>query len=149
VGRWSQSDWRSHSTGKSWVYPIYFNFDEKGDWSYAQPEEIDFEFTVKDHNDEEQPLRKKGPHDSTETLGVYLAPDGNNKTAIQELRKKSERWRDLVRTGHLSSKDAWIALNSTVIKTLEFPLPALTLKKKECEHHGTSIKYRLATFSIK
>jgi len=131
------------------VYPIYFNFDEKGDWSYAQPEEIDFEFTVKDHNDEEQPLRKKGPHDSTETLGVYLAPDGNNKTAIQELRKKSERWRDLVRTGHLSSKDAWIALNSTVIKTLEFPLPALTLKKKECEHHGTSIKYRLATFSIK
>ena len=38
--------------GKSWVYAIDFTFDDKGDWSYTQPEEIDFDFTVKDHNDE-------------------------------------------------------------------------------------------------
>ena len=69
---------------------------------------------------------------SINTLGVTLAPDGNNAKAIVELRQKSQKWKDLVDTGHLKGSDVFLALHSTIYKSLQYPLPALTLTEKEC-----------------
>jgi hypothetical protein len=48
------------------------------------------------------------------------------------MKGKAEEWRDLMRTGHLQQDDAWQALETTILKTLEYPLPALTLTETEC-----------------
>jgi hypothetical protein len=118
--------------GKSFVYPIVFEFDAQGRWSYQKTDDIDFNFTVCDHNDERQPLDQLEADQGQCTLGVHLAPDGNNKAAVDYLMHKSEQWKDMINTGHLQRTDAWQALETTILKTLEYPLPALTLTEKEC-----------------
>ena len=65
-------------------------------------------------------------------LGVFLAIDGGNDVQIKHMRRVAEVWYDQIRVGHLSRYDAWSALQSTVMKTLEYPLLALTLTEAEC-----------------
>ena len=74
-------------------------------------------------------------HASTgkETLGVHLAPDGNNKDAFESLMTKAKTWHDNIRVGHLSpSLLAWQATTTSILKSLKYPLPALTLSYDEC-----------------
>ena len=77
------------------------------------------------------------------TLGVTLAPDGNKKDIIQALLEKATKWADLVQSGHLLREEAWRALNSTIMKGLEYPLLATTLTEEETDiifspHHGSA-----------
>ena len=111
-----------------------FKFDQKGQWQYKKVEEIDYPFTVKDHTDEVQPLSQFEANQGKETLGVILSPDGNNKEAVNELRLKSETWRDNIQAGHIERHEAWQAISTTIMKTLQYPLPALTLTEDECKH---------------
>ena len=66
-------------------------------------QEIDSNFTIYDLIDEQQPLSQKEAHDGLETLGVILAPDGNNKKMITKLKSKTEKWKDLITSGHITS----------------------------------------------
>ena len=66
------------------------------------------------------------------TLGVELAPDGNNDSMIDRLRQKAEEWGSNVRSGHLNRHESWLALNSTIMRSLLYPLPALTLTEDQC-----------------
>ena len=65
-------------------------------------------------------------------LGVYLSADGKNTRQKKELRKVAERWGDKVSVGAITKKDAWTALTTTVMKTLEYPLLATTLTQDDC-----------------
>jgi hypothetical protein len=118
---------------KSWVYPIDFDFTPDGTWYYRSPEEIDFAFTVRDHDDIRQPLPQFDASTGKETLGVILAPDGNNDDAFTHMLQQSCLWADHVKTGHLNASDVWRALHTTVLKQLEYPLPALTLTQQQCK----------------
>jgi hypothetical protein len=61
-------------------------------------------------------------------LGVLrLAPDGNNEDKVKHLRGVAEKWKDHIRTEHLQHHEAWYALTAMVMKTIEYPLLALTL----------------------
>ena len=86
---------------KSWVYPIEFGFDQSGQWHYKSKDEIGAEFTVKDHNNQLGPLQTLNVSEGRETLGLLLAPDGNNEDAVDELLKKATEWKELVQVGHL------------------------------------------------
>ena len=118
---------------KSWVYPIDFEFDNNGKWGYKSAEDIGFNFVVKDENNILQPLDTLTASTGKETLGVILAPDGNNSDAVTALKNKAVEWKELIRTGHLKRKTAWQAVETTILKTIEYPLPALTLTPKECQ----------------
>jgi hypothetical protein len=43
------------------------------------------------------------------------------------------RWADNLRTGNISRQEIWIALQSTILRTLAYPLPALQLTKAQCK----------------
>ena len=118
---------------KSWVYPIGFKFDAGGKWSYDTTVKEHYNFQVKDHNEVMRTMPTFNPSEGKETLGVYLAPDGNNKEMIEYLKGKATEWSDLVRTGHLNRKDARQALDTTIMKSIEYCLPAMTLTSKECQ----------------
>ena len=64
-------------------------------------------------------------------LGVFLTVDRNDNTHVAEMRKTAEEWYEKVRVGHLTMYDAWMVFNSTVLKTLEYPLLVLTLTEAE------------------
>lgn len=74
-------------------------------------------------------LRRFECENSQERLGVFSAPDGNMRGQI----KKMEEWAEPMRAGRLQSHEAWILLTTTIWKTLEYPLLALSLTKLECE----------------
>jgi hypothetical protein len=119
---------------KSFVYPVIFDFDAAGVWHYRKAEDIEYQFTVPDCDNNIQHLELLDSSDGRCTLGVHLAPDGTNDSAIQHLRRKAEVWRDYIKTGHLTKKDAWLATETTIMRSLLYPLPALTLTEKECNH---------------
>ena len=117
---------------KSWIYPIDFGFEPSGQWYYKHTDSITQRFTVRDHTGQRRDLDKIEPDQGKETLGVLLAPDGNNTHAIEALTNKSEQWSEYVSTGHLTASEARLALDSTIMQTLAYPLQALTLSEKEC-----------------
>ena len=92
----------------------------------------EYKFHVHDHNNNLKRMDTMEVNEGKETLRVFLAPDGNNKDMIEHLKEKAEHWNDLVNTGHLSRNDAQRALSTTIMKTMEYGLPALTMTKKEC-----------------
>ena len=116
----------------TWVFPINFVFDDKGDWKYDSVENIGAEFSVLDCNNVRTTLDQHEASVGKSTLGVYLAPNGNNNAAVEYLVGKAKAWRDLIRAGHLERREAWQAVESTIMKTVEYPLAALTLTEKEC-----------------
>ena len=117
---------------KSWIYAIDFGFHESGKWYYRTKDEINQEFTVIDHTGLRRELTKIEPHQGKETLGVILSPDGNNDAEVEILYDKAREWSDYVLTGHLTANEARLALDTTIMKTLSYPLPALTLTESEC-----------------
>ena len=51
---------------------------------------------------------------------------------VNTLRQKAEEWKPNIQSGHLNRLEAWLALNSTIMKSLLYPLPALTLTEAQC-----------------
>jgi hypothetical protein len=67
-----------------------------------------------------------------ETLGVFIAMDGNQRTQKAELLLKTQRWVDQVRIGRLSQAEVWFSLTLYIMKTLEYPLMATSLTQRQC-----------------
>ena len=59
-----------------------------------------------------------------EALGICSCPDGKMHNQVQHLRKKVAAWMDGIRTGRVPKEVAWYCLNSTIMKTIEYPLVA-------------------------
>ena len=53
---------------------------------------------------------------------------------VEALKAKAEEWRDHINSGHLNKSDAWQALETTIMKSLQYPMKALTLSKDECKN---------------
>lgn len=58
--------------------------------------------------------------------------DGDNKTHIEHMQRVADEWYEKVRVGHLTRFDAQTAFNSTIMKSLDYPLLALTLTNDDC-----------------
>ena len=106
---------------------------KRGKWICidAKTDEMDLVATTKDG--QQVSLKYMLSHQAMSMLGVYLAPDGNNKDQIKHLRKTTSRWASCIRTGHASAREAWVAINTTITKTVQYCLPATTLTQKDCD----------------
>ena len=62
-------------------------------------------------------------------VGVFLAPNGNQKAQWKALYKKAQVWAGKVRASPLDPEAMWIAMSCTIIKGLEYPLAAITLSE--------------------
>ena len=67
------------------------------------------------------------------TLGVTLAPDGNNVDLATALEEKANTWADLILSGHLQKEEAWRVMQSTIIRGLEYPLIATKVTEAETD----------------
>ena len=64
-------------------------------------------------------------------LGAFLTVDGNDDTQVNEMREIAEQWHKKERVGHLNRIDAWLVLNTTVMKSLEYPLLVTNFSQAE------------------
>jgi hypothetical protein len=117
---------------KSYVYPIDFKFNRAGKVQYKLLQEINSRFEVPNAEGTMTALRQLEASEASETLGVFLAPDGNNSAAKQALTEKALLWSEYIHKGHLSASDVMTAMDTTITPSLHYPLAALTLTEKEC-----------------
>ena len=78
-------------------------------------------------------LNKIETNEAIETLGVHLAPNGNEIPQFEALKSKALKWANRMKQrGILSKQDAWIGFTSTILKTLQYPLPVTCLTEAQC-----------------
>lgn len=103
-------------------------------WRYASKTDVPGDILVRDADDRQKILPRLEPHVANETLGIFLAMDGNQKAEVTKLRQKTSVFAEQIRTGFIQRDEAWHALNSTILKTLEYPMEAINLTKRQWDY---------------
>jgi hypothetical protein len=133
---------------KTYVYIMDFAW-KSGLWTYHSCATSPASFEVRDITGILRPVKRYEVWEAQETLGVYLAPDGNTAAQFDKMLDKAVKWADNMRTGRISKNEVWLAFSSTIWRTLCYPLPALNLTKKQCELIMTPLlKYLLPALGI-
>ena len=118
---------------KSFWSEVSFEWDETGQWNYCNNITPNSKIIMKDMTNEEKTLKKIQPDEAIETLGVHLTTNGSDDIQFQVLRSKAVDWANKVKKGGmLSRNDAWICLQSTILRSLEYPLPVTCLTREQC-----------------
>jgi hypothetical protein len=102
-------------------------------WKYRNCEDMPGELRIIDTTGKRVTLARHEPNVATETLGAWQAMDGNDIEQIAQLKKKTEAFAECMRTGYLRKNDAWYAINTTIMKTLEYPMTATTISEADWE----------------
>ena len=89
--------------------------------------------TDKDHNNVCHELEQIDPHVGKDTLGVLLAPSGNMLSELKYLGVKVRTWVDNAKKGYLPVHKIFASISTTILKTLQYPLLALSLTRKQCD----------------
>ena len=98
-----------------------------------QPEDCyEEEITIPDLEGKEIPLEKISLSEARELLGVWIAPNQNQNKQFTVLLEKAKQWAHEVRGSSLEKEDVWRSLHTTILKSLQYPLPAAMLSKKQC-----------------
>ena len=113
---------------KCFWYSIGFLWTN-GIWRYAQA--TDTEVKVPDFSGQEQPIEHLGPHDAKEVMGVWQTPAGDMDKQIEELTGKLTSWQGNIKNGYLHRRVIWRAFWSTIWRTIQYPLPAMTMTPEE------------------
>jgi hypothetical protein len=71
--------------------------------------------------------------EARKTLGVKTAPTGDNTAQFEHMLEASHKWAAQIKASNLRKMDAWLALLSTIWKTLEYPITCTTLIENQCE----------------
>jgi hypothetical protein len=80
---------------------------------------------------EVDPIERRSVTESAEALGIHGRPDGQTADEVKFLRERVLTWADNLRTGQIKKELAWYCLNSTILKTIEYPLMATTLTRHD------------------
>ena len=120
------------ATDKCWWYAVKFLWN-KGRWKMVDAGNK-HTLKVRDKNKVMQTINYLPNDTAKEMLGVFLAPNGNQNEQIVQLRNKSSDWSRHIASGFLRPKTAWTALNTTILKSLEYPLVATTLNRTQIRY---------------
>jgi hypothetical protein len=106
-----------HATGgalvpsKSYWYGIDFQWhNTKLKWEYKPVTQLPGSLSMKDHQRNITLLERLEVGEVRETLGLWIAMDGNQKQQVLALLKQILEWADRVRTKQLSKTEAWLSL---------------------------------------
>jgi hypothetical protein len=115
---------------KSYWFLISFIF-ERNHWRYTRLEECPGVISIQNIDGScHVELERLDIHEAKETLGIWIAMDGNQHAQTQALIASAYLWADCVRTGKLSLVEAWYSLQYCIMKSLEYPLMATSMSKK-------------------
>ena len=118
---------------KCWWYLLEFGWDTQSNWHYkSHSNDERCQLWAKDANDDSHLIKYLDASTPQEMLGVFISPDGNCREQHRQLKLKAEKYGELLLTSQVYKHEAWIGLTSMALKSIEYPLPATTLTKKEC-----------------
>jgi hypothetical protein len=91
------------------------------------------DFTIRDISGATKTLARHEHYQAATTLGVDIAPDGNWSQQQKKMIIQANTWADQIRMGKLQRDEVWLALNSSLWKTLTYPFDAMDLTEEECK----------------
>eukprot|EP00978_Attheya_sp_CCMP212_P017566 scaffold46978_cov35-Attheya_sp.AAC.1 len=63
-------------------------------WKYAKKAPGDRELYIQETPSKRTPIRQFNLSEAAETLGIWLAPDGNNEEVVKQMKIISKTWAD-------------------------------------------------------
>jgi hypothetical protein len=106
---------------------------KNGQWAYVSNEDTPTSISVRSHAGDRVELECVEVTEARNTLGVKTAPTGDNPDQFEHMLEASQKWEAQIKASNLRQMDAWLALRSTIWKTLEYPLTCTTLTEKQCD----------------
>jgi len=125
-----------HATGgalvpdKCFWYNIH-NWWEKGAWQYKQPNPEN-KLQVPDDAGKPIQIPQLAPGDARCTLGVRLAPDGNNKVEFFYLLDVAKSWQTSMAVAKITHTAVEFGLQQVILQKLEYPLVATMFTHQQC-----------------
>ena len=77
--------------------------------------------------------------EARKTIGIMLVPDDNNHQQVKIMRQTAMKFGDRVQVGFIRSHDVFSTHNITIMRSLRYSLPAITITEKEYTHIMTPI----------
>jgi hypothetical protein len=78
------------------------------------------------------PIEQRSLQQPAEALGIFGRPDGDiMRDEVKYLQDRVFTWSDGLCMGHIRKDAAWYCLNTTIMKTIEYPLLATTLSRQD------------------
>jgi hypothetical protein len=103
---------------QSFWYVIQFCW-KNGQWAYVSNEETPESISVRYHAGDRVELERLEATEARKTLGVKTAPTGDNTSQFEHTLEASHKWAAQIKASNLRQMDDWLALRSTIWKTLE------------------------------
>jgi hypothetical protein len=116
---------------KTYWYLIHFGWSQ-GKWRYLMAKESPIQLTMRNATQAPIPIERLEVSEARRTLGVRLAPDGNNQAEFLHLQNECNQWADRIRCGMIPRKYAWQAFCSTIWSKITYALPATTFTEEQC-----------------
>ena len=113
---------------KCFWYSIGFSWTN-GDPSYRTAQ--DTEIWVPDFSGTPTAIAHLGAHEAREVMGVWQTPSGDMTKQLAELNAKLVCWQSYITNGYLHRRVVWRAFWSTIWRTIQYPLPVLTMTPDE------------------
>ena len=117
---------------KAFWYFLDFQF-QKGKWQYMGREKLPGELWVRNYDGRKVQLNRLEPNEARETLGIFIAMDGNKSKQIDFLQQKARVYNEQLRTGAIEKRHAWYSYTASFSKILEYPMEAIDLSLEDWE----------------
>ena len=124
-------DWADNN--KCYWYCISYDWNKYGRWSYTDSSAV-HNLTMLDDNSNRQTIHQCAVSEARKTLGIRFAPNGDTSVQKDYMRDVAEQFANKIRSGSLRGHDAYVAMQSRIMKTLEYPLPTITLSEHDCKY---------------
>ena len=118
---------------KTFWWLIDFAWEPKGYWRFRRIAEMPAEISLIGPDGTRETIRRLEPDEAEKTLGIMMAPDGDERAQEKKLRSAATEWAEKIKTGFLLKRDLLPMIRTTIMKTLEYPMALTTLSKKAWE----------------
>jgi hypothetical protein len=118
---------------KSYWYLLDFKFHQ-GWWKYKSKKELPGDIDIKVVDSRGRPRKKLTrlePSEARETLGVFVAMDGNWRQQMEVLIALARKFAELLRISHADRNLTWYAFCTSFMKSLEYPMEASCLTREQ------------------
>jgi len=103
----------------------------KGKWVYSHGKDQHALMVVNDENSKVI-IHRLSPLEASQSLGVHLAPDGNNMEEFMYLCATASQWCTAMATAKMTHVAVEFGMHHVILKKLEYLLPATTFSCLQC-----------------
>jgi len=116
---------------KCFWYLIDFKW-ERGQWRYIQWDESAWPLCIHRKNGTSVVIPRLSTSKARRTLGVRLAPDGNNLAEYAHLKEETLQWKNHMVAAKLTRSAADFGIRQVLLPKLCYPLVATTFTESQC-----------------